>query len=305
MHKWWIFALLAVFLLVMLSSCMPTEESSPELANTATFTLTNTATSTPTLTKTPIPTWTAEPSFAEMPEGFQAQIEELLLTNGNCDYPCWWGLTPGKTKFVDARKFIEPLSISSGILETYPDVFSASIAIPDVTSSAGKLNFEMIQDMKGYIKVIVVYGYDISMSDLLQMFGEPSEIYYYGPLYYPNNYIEISFDLFYPSTGIIVGYDSVTHAVDSEGMIMVCDLDTHGGPYDFVGFNFWNSEIGLTYNEIMDLSFPGVDLPPYSEIGKISNMDTHTFYLNFSQPNPECLEIDIDLYSAEVWSEDN
>jgi len=33
------------------------------------------------------------------PEQMQAFIANMLATNGGCELPCWWGITPGKTKW--------------------------------------------------------------------------------------------------------------------------------------------------------------------------------------------------------------
>jgi len=32
-----------------------------------------------------------------------AYLQELLATNGGCELPCWWGITPGVTRLEDAR----------------------------------------------------------------------------------------------------------------------------------------------------------------------------------------------------------
>jgi hypothetical protein len=58
---------------------------------------------TPTLvpTLTPLPTLTGEQALA-----FVAHMQE---TNGNCELPCWWGITPGETTGLTARQILSPL----------------------------------------------------------------------------------------------------------------------------------------------------------------------------------------------------
>jgi hypothetical protein len=53
-------------------------------------------------TETPMPTLSMDLAGA--------RFEELLRTNGNCQLPCWWGIVPGKTSFLDAKKTLIPLS---------------------------------------------------------------------------------------------------------------------------------------------------------------------------------------------------
>ncbi len=33
-------------------------------------------------------------------------VSDLLETNGNCEFPCWWGITPGVTLWEDAQSFL-------------------------------------------------------------------------------------------------------------------------------------------------------------------------------------------------------
>jgi hypothetical protein len=83
-----------------------------------------------------------------MSEYVQEQIEEFLATNGNCEYPCWWGMMPGETNFNDALKLFESLSLS---VHTYSfdqqdPVFFTKIPVPESINTLGYLRFEMVRD---------------------------------------------------------------------------------------------------------------------------------------------------------------
>jgi hypothetical protein len=73
-----------------------------------------TATPRPTLPPSPTPTPTQTPTATPLPfptlepEEMQAFIAEMLATNGGCELPCWWGITPGETRWDDmVRSFNE------------------------------------------------------------------------------------------------------------------------------------------------------------------------------------------------------
>jgi hypothetical protein len=244
-----------------------------------------------------------------MPENFQAKIEELLMTNGNCDYPCWWGLIPGKTKYDTALDLFESLSLSGNTYsyEQRDPVFHIKIPVPESINSLGYIRFEMIRDGENSnnIKAFSIYGYHYSILEILNSVGEPSEIYYAGPIWFPVNDIEYELELYYPTRGISVGFSSYTTTPDPKNAIIICDLDKRPGPDDSVGFLFWNPKVNMTFWEMLELPFWGDWLPPFAPIEVISNMNPQTFYLNFSQPDPVCLEIDTNLYAAEVWAEGN
>ena len=255
----------------------------------------------PSPTKFPTPTKTQAPTSTFSPEEIQAQIAELLETNGGCDFPCWWGLMPGKTRFDDAQRFIEPLSISSGIWDTDPRIFYASIPVPNTDDIDEVLSLLMLKEdvHSDRITALHVGGYYFPMTKILNMFGEPSEVYYSSPLMFPSNRVSIELYLFFPENGIVVLLPSETISPDPNNTIRICDLDTQFDPHDWIGFIFWNPTRTLTFNEIINLPF-SFNLPPFSPIEEISNMDPYSFYINFSQPNPECLEIDTSLYGSQT-----
>jgi hypothetical protein len=300
MHKKLIFLLLSILLL---SACQPTPAPTPEPTITLTSTPSQTATPTLTPTRTPIPTWTPEPSFAEMPEDFQAQIKEMLETNENCDFPCWWGIYPGETIFENAQQFIKPLSITSGtyVSDQGNSIFYSRILVPVSINSRGYLNFNMVREIENNdkIKVINVSGYFYPMAEILNRFGEPSEIHFFGPLIFPTDTVQFELFLFFPEKGVLVTFSTTTETPEPEDQIDICDLDTQFWPSKLIGFSLWNPIDSLSFDEI-DNFLTGGNPSPIAPIELISNMNPHTFYLNFSQPNPECLVIDTALYGSQT-----
>ncbi len=60
------------------------------------------ATTTPSPTYTPAPpTLTPAPTLTAEEE--RAFVRKMLATNGGCELPCWWGITPGETTWQEVR----------------------------------------------------------------------------------------------------------------------------------------------------------------------------------------------------------
>jgi hypothetical protein len=130
-----IVVLLVVALLqVMVGSCTGTSDSSETLVSKAPLTLPVATTSpspqatqittkavSPTATMlastalpTATPKYTLEPTPPIIPilsvDDARNQLLDLLATNGDCPFPCLWGITPGQTTYQEAKSILIPLS---------------------------------------------------------------------------------------------------------------------------------------------------------------------------------------------------
>jgi hypothetical protein len=85
----------------------------PWLAPTPAVSLTPSPVPVPSATFTPIPTLTDEEQSVQ-----SAVVRNLMESNGNCDLPCWWGITPGKTSAMEARQFLTSLGVKYRELKT-------------------------------------------------------------------------------------------------------------------------------------------------------------------------------------------
>ncbi len=69
------------------------------LVSTITPTVSNSSvTKIPTIVWTPLPTLSLQESTSK--------ASDLLMNNGGCLFPCWWGITPGKTSATEAIQFL-------------------------------------------------------------------------------------------------------------------------------------------------------------------------------------------------------
>jgi len=103
--------------LFILTACQNQRTSSPAISQAVEFNATRTlsetalprATSTstgaPTLTNAPVtllPTLTRTPLPTLDTDDAQMRVLRLLEDNADCQFPCWWGILPGKTLWENA-----------------------------------------------------------------------------------------------------------------------------------------------------------------------------------------------------------
>ena len=181
----WIFLLMLIFAGACLS-----EGNETVILETETFVQTSLPVETVTLvspsfipsithTQTPLPTLSEDEKLT--------LSKRLLTTNADCKLPCWWGFTPGETKWEDARRFLETLAILFHPIEREDDIL-IEVKFPvseEFNPSAAEFpgpgilyNDYYIKD--GIIEAIEVdvglaHTYDLPI--LLEEYGQPDEVY--------------------------------------------------------------------------------------------------------------------------------
>ncbi|MCI0555198.1 MAG: hypothetical protein L0287_29990 [Anaerolineae bacterium] len=154
-----------LILLLLIAGCstfsssriQPTPTLSTKLPE-ATVTISPTSPSKPTPTimiPTPSPLPTLPPAEAE------AMTLNLLQDNGGCLFPCWWGLTPGKTSTQTAKSLLEKFTANSLRTTFYEDVGGASWLI----EKNGLL-----------LDIIVSFTYDRLLSGTVESFRITTEV---------------------------------------------------------------------------------------------------------------------------------
>jgi hypothetical protein len=178
-------------------------------------TLTPSPISIPSATLTPMPTLT---------DAEQGVIAHLMESNGNCDLPCWWGITPGKTSAMEARQFLTSLGIKYRELKTTQEPgldtlmsFREFKPLPDVTitisfiglknDSVERLDIDMYRYSLGHV---VDKEYELafkkiwspfSLENIIRKYGTPSRILVEYSPGFPDYNVAIMY-----KTGIYIGY---------------------------------------------------------------------------------------------------
>ena len=240
----WNILFLGVLIVLMSCSSMKTNDvkqlpssTNPYAASSPALTLTYTTIAIPTNIRTTfIPTDTPKLEFTPtvfLPSltplvtlsgtEFNQLVSELLLNNAGCQYPCWWGITPGKTSWSEANHFL------ASFVEVTP--FGS-------TNGAGHVPFEItylvkypLQNERGrggfnvnvfidQIKTIFVGTDSTNKSSLLHQvltnYGSPDQIYIQTHRNAPSNDIPLILVLFYPSKNFLVAYELNAYADNDE-----------------------------------------------------------------------------------------
>ena len=189
---------------------------------------------------TPIPTQTIKlvPQLShtptkELPYGIQltplppSQILEIVMnlfeTNGGCNLPCWWGITPGQTTWEQAYKILEPLAdrinfSSNSIQVNIPvgDAFDSPYVIQQYTVDENQV-----------ITMISAHPpeqFPFLVTDIVAQYGLPDEIVLEG--WYPLADGVTSYSALYEKQGFRIGYYAKINVGDE--ILEVCPYKNNG-----------------------------------------------------------------------------
>jgi hypothetical protein len=275
----------------------PSISITPHLTNT--IIASSTATyilKTPTSTYTQvIPTWTPLPTID--PTEAQSFVMDLLVGNSGCQLPCWWGFTPGITKWNEAKQYLLQFAqISGGISNEDPSILVQWLLIP-VPKSVFHISMEHLYIIKnGVIKTMEVHigrGVPIyRLSNFLSTYGKPSEIQistFSNPN--PPDYLPFLITLFYPDQGIYAGFGPEETEIKN-GMVRGCKLDNSAAM-----FGLWSPDQTMNFQQAANEFREGPEYITYSPLEITTNMDVNTFYETFRKPNsPVCIETPVELW---------
>jgi hypothetical protein len=139
------------------------------LTPTKIYILTSTKIPSPIPTLTPIPTIPVSE--------IQAYLKDLILNNTGCRFPCWWGITPGYTKWEAAKQFLESFVSVLFHNEKLPDIYTVEYGEDQNGDYSGSAEYYI---KNGIVTSIVVdptgtlSGYQLNQ--LLTTYGEPDEV---------------------------------------------------------------------------------------------------------------------------------
>ena len=297
-----------ILLLLVLTGCtltsnIPTvtKTNKPELTQTNAISVTSLPTFTPTITNlpaqsptntlqqtwTPIPTWTPLPTLE--PTTAVLFVEELLQNNDGCQLPCWWGITPGKTTWIEAKHFLDSFSNFMGVIGNPNDLQIAEFNIP-APEEIGSI--EQLFEIRGSIVEAITHIYfgnlttSYNLVNLLKTYGTPSDILisaYYEPRY--TNYMVVV-AVFYLQTGILVEYN------DNGGGLVGDKIEVCPQEATYPHLDLWAPSLNLSLNEASDRYLDTRNWPAYRNIQEATGMNVESFYSTFKEPNNEsCLEL--------------
>ena len=257
-----------------------------DLSTTPTMTETSTRTPTETLvlitTEAPTNTWTPRPTLP--PDEAKAMALKMILTNGNCLFPCWMGITPGKTTWDEAYAFLATFAdhfyYTGG--NSYGVFFKLPKDAPPLYSGAA------ISVRNGIVESIST-AVNLKLSDLLTSYGMPSEVKIWAIGFDTMDPVgSFTLVLFYPDKGILATYTGQNELGQT---IHICPSHITGR----LSWFFWDPDQHLTYSEIgRQLLLFNDPFPPhekdYVDLPQAAGMSLETFYQQYQHPenNEKC-----------------
>lgn len=250
------------------------------------------------------------------------RLLDFLSNNGNCQLPCLWSITPGKSTAQEAQILWSPLSGISTRILTLPSYFTADEGsihpayIEDdlmlITNAGYESNHQVIShitfstsEQKKFVPstggwgLLNIFGSTAfgkrveyySLKHLLSEQGIPTSVLILTsglpPTYNGSGEFEIV--LSYPNQGIWVRYTTQMQFL-ANGTVRGCPSNAHieMDLYPSGNANEFSRFIGKTHPEISD--------GWYKPIQEVTSLTLQQFYETFQQPTDKCIET-----PAKLW----
>jgi hypothetical protein len=237
-----------------------------------------------TQTLTPIPTLA--------PEEALEKVQELLRTNMDCQFPCWWGITPGASSWSKTRNYIKSFAFRQGeeIQKLTSDKklsFDAYFPLDDAPSLMNSLLVTFTVDPGSGVIQQIYTSQDYSLPTLQDIYGSPDQVWLTAsgiPVTGPAAY---HIELFFQKTGIIasIGGDARLIHRDEGDYTIVCQETLLK---DARGLTFWSPDDLKTFEDFSEL-YP---IGKYRLLEDVTNLQVQEFIELLKQEGAnECMEI--------------
>ena len=298
---------------------------------TATTTVTiATKTATPTLppspTSTPIPATPTDIPALPVEEARQ-RLLGLLANNGNCQLPCLWGITPGKSTSLDARSILLPLrgiaetayldpaspeSISPFYLEDSQRLYTRLIYLYSDDSIINLIGFEVLEqqlskDEYGNQLTTPIYGSPeflqrveyYSLSNLLSEQGIPASVMISRELTYENNRRSFLIDIavLYPNQGIWAQYTTWMAENEVGNSMRSCPINAR------IEMFLTSTGNPDSFYRLLDKTDWGTTKIGYRPLEEVTSMSVDEFYETFRNPTDQCIETPTNIWPTPQWAE--
>jgi hypothetical protein len=284
--------ILFVVALITASCSLIDAPTTVEVSPTALLTQTATIRSSPMpspsqITLTPLPTRTADEA--------KKLVQELLENNSGCQLPCWWGITPGKTTWVEARHFLESFA-----LYIREGEMGAGVQVPLPAPYSDAQSMDHAYSVKnGIVNYIRIFNFNLApnyyLPKFLESYGQPSEIWIRTFSQAEIGQQNFAFSLFYQDRGILVEYSKATPIEDVvvDGKLRNC-LRGIDSPFIYL----WSPEKEkMSFQDAKQKFLDTTNLPEPKPLLEATGMDVKTFYETFKDSNSNaCLETPINLW---------
>jgi hypothetical protein len=292
-NKWQRFLQIASFFLIIISlqACGDVQTTQIPTSDTDTLPLLTLSptlkppqpTNTPsrTATATAQPTWTP---VATLPMDIRKQnLLELFSTNGGCDFPCWWGVSPG-----DSIQKVSELSpvIGKSLNLFGSSLYSYTIALDELNAPDLYIIFpvdvnQIVRSMEIRLRepsrfrdYYDAFEAQLSLASILDRYGQPSDVLFlvtprFEPGETPRPY---TLFLIYDIQGFGIVYSGL---VDSENPLRVCSIELSNHRLRYISLYLQNPRA-----KIAEINrFNSAELLPLEQVTSINLDDFYRIFL--------------------------
>jgi len=257
----------------------------------------NTFTPITTPTVIPSPTETTTPISTLLPEKANAYVLDLLRTNGNCDFPCWWGILPGQSSWGQTQLFLRPFALSISRFPKSNGNIKYEINFPDPEGRSWnkRLTAFVYVNNVGNVEMMSVPVQQSNLRDILRVYGVPTEVWIDFIGDFPGGTLEYSIAIYYQDKGIMAIPGGLGHEVTHGGKKYLKMCSDEFGKYSQLWL--WSPQAPKTFYDIafaLDLTSPGE--MGFGRIGNVTNLNEAEFYNEFSSDTNSCFETAFDVW---------
>ena len=266
-------------------------------------------------TTSPTPTFSFQliytPSFIPTLKSEDAKIlfRRMLAQNDGCKLPCWWGITPGETRWVDAREmlnsFVERIEEETYLKQRADgSPYMIEIAyvyfergVPEPPYSENAPGYFGIRSINGIVESILAYQDTASrytLQKLLTENGPPLNVYINTTSASPTGKVPFNLLVDFSEKGFMAFYHDDAPIIGDT--IYFC-------PKDYVPIKIlvWSPSPEINQREKEEF-IAGLDYWIYDSgllpIQDVSNLTIEQFYVNFRNDNPACI-----VTSPPIWDD--
>lgn len=239
-------------------------------------------------------TWTPQPTLPL--DQAQATAESVYMINGGCNFPCWMGITPGKTRWDQAKVYLSPFADlyydSKRTSLIYVDVLFKKPKGQDPVSIVGQMTVE--NDLVTY--VLANFSHEkFPLWKFLSEYNRPEEI----RIFANGNYAGLGDSgdfvivLFYPKNGIM----AVFRGTSNQGKILHICLESKDFQPEY-SLLLWDPSRSISFERAGQLL--GLPVRNNSDIAKdyvmlqdVTNFDVETFAETYQQKDNQgkCFDV--------------
>jgi hypothetical protein len=279
-----------IILVLIISACNPIHAfTAPVVVPSSTIVSSFTALPTQTQTSTPFSTLS--------PDQANKYVLNMLRTNGNCEFPCWWGIIPGKSNWIQTRLFLERFALD---ISTFPKTngnikYWVDLPDPERRSWNKRLGGSFFVNQAGIVDAMNVPVQSGNLKDLLKMYGVPTEVWFSFIGDFPGGTLDYSIAFFYSEKGIMAIPGGTGHEVlhGNKKYLKMCSNEFE----DYYQLWLWSPKTPKSFYDIafaLDLTSPGE--MGFGRIDDVTDSNETEFYNDVSANTNVCFETPYDAW---------